>query len=96
MYVYSQVGEKDGWIGTVGLHILHGVPFVDTELTGRDPALVVADPGQEQAAWVVVMAASHLAGFVERLQGRPGSHKETRNVYESHQRLNTKYFNLRC
>lgn len=95
-YVYSQVGEKDGWTGTVGLDILHSVPFVDTELTGWDPALVVADPGQEQAAWVVVMAASHLAGFVEWLQGRPGSHKETSFCYESHKWVNTQTFNLKC
>lgn len=69
---HSQVCEEDGGIGTIWLHILHGVPFVDAELAGGHSALVVADPSQEQAAWVVVMATSHLAGFVERLQGGPG------------------------
>lgn len=69
--IYSQVCEEDGWIGTVRFDILHGVPFVDTQLAGWDSALVVADPGQEQAAWVVVVAASHLASFVERLEGWP-------------------------
>lgn len=69
--LYSQVCEEDGWIGTVRFDILHGVPFVDTQLAGWDSALVVADPGQEQAAWVVVVAASHLASFVEWLQGWP-------------------------
>lgn len=69
--LYSQVCEEDGRIGTVRLDILHGVPFVDTDLVGRDPALVVADPGQEQATWVVVVAASHLTSFVERLEGWP-------------------------
>lgn len=53
------------------LHVLQSVPLVDTELVGGDPALVVADPGQKQAAWVVVVAAGHLACFVERLKGRP-------------------------
>lgn len=47
------------------LDILHGVPLIYTQLVGGDLALVVADPGQEEAAWVVVMAASHLAGFVQ-------------------------------
>lgn len=51
------------------LDVLHGVPLVDAELVGCDPALVVADPGQKQAARVVVMAASHLTRFVERLEG---------------------------
>lgn len=50
------------------LHVLHGVPLVDAVLVGRDPALVVADPGQKQAAGVVVMATGHLAGFMEGLQ----------------------------
>lgn len=67
--VYSQVCEKHGRLGTVRLHILQGIPLVDAELVGRDPALVVADPGQKQAAWVVVVAAGHLARFVERLKG---------------------------
>lgn len=51
------------------LDVLHGIPLIDAELVGGDPALVVADPGQKQAARVVVMAASHLTGFVQRLQG---------------------------
>lgn len=76
LLVYSQVCEENWWIGTVWLHILHGVPLVDTELVGWDPALVVADPGQKQAAWVVVMAASHLACFVERLEGWPEADSE--------------------
>lgn len=74
--VYSQVCEEDGWIGTVRLHVLHGVPLVDTELVGCHPALVVADPGQKEAAWVVVMATSHLAGLVERLEGWPEADSE--------------------
>ena len=69
LLLYSQVCEEDGRIGTVRLDILHGVPFIDAELVGGDPALVVADPGQKQAAWVVVMAASYLTGFVQGLQG---------------------------
>lgn len=73
---YSQVCEENRWIGTVRLDVLHGVPLVDTELVGGDPALVVADPGQEQAAWVVVMTASHLARFVERLEGWPEADSE--------------------
>lgn len=67
--LYSQVSEKHGGLGTVRLHVLQGVPLVDAELVGRDPALVVADPGQKQAAWVVVVAAGHLARFVQRLKG---------------------------
>lgn len=67
----SHVCEENRWVGTVRLDILHGIPFVDTELVRCDPALVVADPGQKQAARVVVMAASHLACFVEWLEGWP-------------------------
>lgn len=46
------------------LQVLHGVPLIDERLIGRDPALVVADPGEEQAAWEVVVTAGHLAGFM--------------------------------
>lgn len=74
--VYSQVCEEDGRIGTVRLDVLHGVPLVDAGLVGGHPALVVADPGQEQAAWVVVVAAGHIARFVERLEGGPEAHSE--------------------
>lgn len=74
--LYSQVCEENGWVGTVRLDVLHGVPLIDTELVGWDSALVVADPGQEQAAWVVVMATSHLASFVERLEGWPVADSE--------------------
>lgn len=76
LLLYSQVCEENWWVGTVRLHILHGVPLVDTELVGWDPALVVADPGQKQAAWVVVMAAGHLACFVEWLEGWPEADSE--------------------
>lgn len=70
--VYSHVGEEDGRVGAVGLDVLHGVPLVDADLVGGDLALVVADPGQEQTAGVVVVTAGHLTRLVERLQGRPG------------------------
>ncbi|TNN36841.1 hypothetical protein EYF80_052993 [Liparis tanakae] len=63
------VCEENGRIGAVRLDVLHGVPLVDADLVGRDAALVVADPGQEQAARVVVVAAGHVARFVERLEG---------------------------
>lgn len=69
--LYLQICEENRRVGTVWLDVLHGVPLVDTELVRCDPALVVADPGQKQAAWVVVMAASHLARFVEWLEGWP-------------------------
>lgn len=55
------------------LHILHGVPLVDARLVGADPALIVADPGEEQASREVVVTTSHLAGFMEGLEGRPAS-----------------------
>lgn len=54
------------------MDVLHGVPLVDARLVRGDPALVVADPGQEQTAGVVVVTAGHLTRLVERLQGRPG------------------------
>lgn len=60
------------------LHVLHGIPFVDAELAGGDPALVVADPGQEQAPRVIIVAARHLARLVQRLQGRPGGNRRRR------------------
>lgn len=78
--LYSQVCKENRWVGTVRLDVLHGVPLVDTGLVGWDSALVVADPGQEQAAWVVVMATSHFACFVERLKGWP----EADNMKEQH------------
>lgn len=53
------------------LQILHGVPLVDERLVGGDPALIVADPCEEQAAREVVVTAGHLAGFMEGLQRRP-------------------------
>ena len=45
--------------------ILHGVPLIDADLVGGDPALIVADPGEEQAAREVVMTTSHVTRFVE-------------------------------
>lgn len=81
LLLYSQVCEENWWIGAVWLDILHGVPLVHAELVGWDPALVVADPGQEQAAWVVIMAASHLACFVKRLQGWPDSGKNRKKIH---------------
>lgn len=63
--VYLQVCEGNRRVCAVRLDVLHGVPLIYAQLVGGDLALVVADPGQEQAAWVVVMAACHLAGFVE-------------------------------
>lgn len=53
------------------LQVLHGVPLVNECLVGGDPALIVADPGEEQAAREVVVTAGHLAGFMEGLQRRP-------------------------
>lgn len=53
------------------LQVLHGVPLVDERLVGGDPALIVADPGEKQAAREVVVTAGHLAGFMEGLQRRP-------------------------
>lgn len=58
------------------LHVLHGVPLVDVCLVGGDPALIVANPGEEQAAWEIVMASGHLACFMERLERRPESGHE--------------------
>lgn len=56
----------------MGLDILHGIPFVDRRLVRVDMALIVTDPGEEEAAWVVVVDPSHFAGFVKALQGGPG------------------------
>lgn len=53
------------------LQVLHGVPLVDERLVRGDPALIVADPGEEQAAREVVVTAGHFAGFMEGLQCRP-------------------------
>lgn len=53
------------------LQVLHGVPLVDQRLVGGDPALIVADPGEEQAAREVVVTPGHVAGFMEGLQRRP-------------------------
>lgn len=53
------------------LQVLHGIPLVDEGLVGGDPALIVADPGEEQAAREVVVTPGHLAGFMEGLQRRP-------------------------
>lgn len=68
---YLHVREENWRVGTVWLHVLHGVPLVDAGLVGGDPALIVADPGEEQAAWKVVMTTGHLAGFMEWLEGWP-------------------------
>lgn len=68
---YSQIGEENRWIGTMWLDILHGVPFVDAELVGGDPALIIADPCQEQTARVIIVAAGDIACFVEWLKSRP-------------------------
>lgn len=69
---YSQLAEAERGLGVVRLHVLQGVPLVDAQLAGGDAAAaVVAHPGQEGAAGVVVVAASYLARLVERLQGRP-------------------------
>lgn len=64
------------------MNVLHGVPLVDARLVRGDPALVVADPGQEQTAGEVVMATSHLTRLVERLQGRPGGAQVEREEEE--------------
>lgn len=49
----------------MGLHILHGVPLIDAHLVRGDPALIVADPGEEQTTWVVVVTTGHLACFMK-------------------------------
>lgn len=91
---YLHIREEHGRIGTVWLHILHGVPLIDAYLVGGDPALIVADPGEEQAAWEVVVTTSHLARFMEWLEGWPTTEwvggekkrmrykKETNNGYQ--------------
>lgn len=66
---YLHIREEHGRIRAVRLHVLHGVPLVDAYLVGGDPALVVADPGEKQAAGEVVVTASHFARFVKRLKG---------------------------
>lgn len=68
---HSHIREEHGRIGAVWLHVLHGVPLVDAYLVWGDPALIVADPGEEQAAWEVVVTTSHLASLMEWLEGRP-------------------------
>lgn len=68
---YSQLAEAERGPGVVRLHVLQGVPLVDAQLARGDAAAVVADPGQEGAAGVVVVAASYLARLVKRLEGRP-------------------------
>lgn len=75
MELHLHIGEEHRGIGTVRLHVLHGVPLIDERLVGGDPALIVADPGEEQAARVVVVTPSHLARFMERLEGRPASER---------------------
>lgn len=64
------------------MDVLHGVPLVDADLVRGDLALVVADPGQEQTAGVVVVTAGHLTRLVERLQGRPGGAQVEREEEE--------------
>lgn len=66
---YLHIREEHGRIGAVRLHVLHGVPLVDAYLVGGDPALVVADPGEEQAAGEVVVTTSHFTRLVKRLKG---------------------------
>lgn len=66
---YLRIREEQGRIGAVRLHVLHGVPLVDAYLVGGNPALIVADPGKEQAAWKVVVTTGHLTRFVQRLKG---------------------------
>lgn len=70
---HLHVREEDGWIGTVWLHVLHGIPLVDSCLVRGDPTLIVADPSEEQAAWEVVVTTSHLTSFMEWLEGWPVS-----------------------
>lgn len=62
---YLHIREEQGRIGAVRLHVLHGVPLVDAYLVGGNPALIVADPGKEQAAWEVVVTAGHFTCFVQ-------------------------------
>ena len=85
-HVLLHVGEEDRGVGAVGEDVLHGIPLVDAELIGGEATLVVADPGQEQAAWVVVVTAGHVAGLVERLQRRPDTQRDTRTGRERVQR----------
>lgn len=66
---YLHIREEHGRIRAVRLHVLHGVPLVDAYLVGGDPALVVADPGEKQAAGEVVVTTSHFTRFVKRLKG---------------------------
>lgn len=74
--LYLHVREEGGRVGAVGLHILHGIPLVDGRLVGVDVALIVADPGEEEAPGIVVVASGHLTGLVQTLQSRPA--RETR------------------
>lgn len=48
----------------MGLDILHGIPLVDRRLVGVDMALIVTDPREEEAPWVVIVAPCYLASFM--------------------------------
>lgn len=48
----------------MGLHILHGIPLVDRRLVGVDVALIVADPREEEAPRVVIVASRHFTSLV--------------------------------
>lgn len=44
----------------MGLHILHSIPLIDRGLVRVDVALIVTDPREEEAPWVVIVASCHL------------------------------------
>lgn len=48
----------------MGLHVLHGIPLVDAVLLRGDMGLVVTNPRQKEASWVVIMAPGYLTSFV--------------------------------
>lgn len=63
--------EEGGRVGPVGLDILHGIPLVDRRLVRVDVALIVTDPREEEAPWIVVVAPCHFTSLMQTLQSRP-------------------------
>lgn len=39
---------------------MHSIPLIDRGLVGVDVALIVTDPREEEAPWVVIVASGHL------------------------------------
>lgn len=57
---HLQVGKQHRWVRSVGLHVLHGIPLIDAVLVRGYTGLVVTNPCQKEASWVVIMAPGYL------------------------------------